>query len=147
LIVRLARENPRWGYQRVVGELKGLGIAASATTVRKVLRGAGLEPVGKRGGLAWREFLPSHACTMLDVDFFTVETMRLQRVCVLFFIELGVAGRTWGLHAQSQRSMGDAAGPPMRGLCPSAPNHCGFSSESATKIHARVRRRLSQRWC
>jgi transposase InsO family protein len=89
LIVRLARENPRWGYQRIVGELKGLGISVSATTVRKVLRGAGLGPAGKRVGPTWREFLRAHARTMLAVDFFTVETMWLQRLHVLFFIELG----------------------------------------------------------
>jgi putative transposase len=89
LILRLARENPRWGYQRIVGELKGLGIAVSATTVRKVLRGAGLGPAGTRGGLTWREFLRAHARTMLAVDVFTVETVRLQRLYVLFFIELG----------------------------------------------------------
>jgi len=52
LIVRLARDNPRWGYQRIVGELKGLGITVSGTTVRKVLREAGLGPAGRRGG--WR---------------------------------------------------------------------------------------------
>jgi putative transposase len=105
LILRLARENPRWGYQRIVGELKGLGIAVSATTVRKVLRGAGLGPAGTRGGLTWREFLRAHARTMLAVDVFTVETVRLQRLYVLFFIELGsrrvhVAGCTRTPNAQ-----------------------------------------------
>ena len=88
LIVRLARDNPRWGYQRIVGELKGLRIAVSATTVRKVLRDTGLGPVGKRVGLTWREFLHAHARTMLAVDFFTVETIWLQRTYVLFLIEL-----------------------------------------------------------
>ena len=88
LIVRLARDNPRWGYQRIVGELKGLGITVSGTTVRKVLREAGLGPAGRRGGMAWREFIRTHARTMLAVDFFTVETVWLQRLYVLFFIEL-----------------------------------------------------------
>ena len=88
LIVRLARENPRWGYQRIVGELKGLGIGVSATTVRKVLRGDGLGPASKRGGMAWREFVRTHARTMLAVDFFTVETIWLQRLYVLLFIEI-----------------------------------------------------------
>ena len=88
LIVRLARDNPRWGYQRIVGELKGLGINVSATTVRKVLREAGLGPAGRRGGMAWRDFIRIHAHTMLAVDFFTVETVWLQRLYVLFFMEL-----------------------------------------------------------
>ena len=55
LIVRLARENPRWGYQRIVGELKGLGMVVSATTVKKVLREHQLGPAGTRRGPSWRE--------------------------------------------------------------------------------------------
>jgi putative transposase len=89
LVLRLARENPRWGYQRIVGEMKGLGFAVSATTVRTWLREAGLGPVGTRGGMTWRAFLRAHRRSMLAVDFFTVETIWLQRLYVLFFIELG----------------------------------------------------------
>src|SRR6266576_3180220 len=88
LVLRLARENPRWGYQRITGELNGLGIAVSATTVAKILRQAGLGPVGERSGLSWRAFLRAQAQSMLAVDFFTVETISLQRLYVLFFIEL-----------------------------------------------------------
>jgi putative transposase len=88
-VLRLARENPRWGYQRIVGELHGLGIAVSATTVRKLLKHAGLGPASERAGLSWREFLRAQAHRMLAVDFFTVETVALQRLYVLFFIELG----------------------------------------------------------
>ena len=89
LVLRLARENPRWGYQRIVGELKGLGVAVSATTVRTWLRAGGLGPVGTRRGLTWREFIRAHRQSLLAVDFFTVETIWLQRLYVLFFIELG----------------------------------------------------------
>src|SRR5919201_3579428 len=53
LIVRLARENPRWGYPRIVGELKGLGVVVSATTVKKILREEQLGPAGKRPGPRW----------------------------------------------------------------------------------------------
>ena len=88
-IVRLARENPRWVYQRIVGELNGVGVAASATTVKKILREAGLGPAGSRGGISWRVFLRAQAQTMLAVDFVTVETISLQWLYVLFFIELG----------------------------------------------------------
>jgi putative transposase len=89
LVLRLARENPRWGYQRIAGELRGLGITVSATTVRKILRQAGLGPAAERAGLTWRSFLRAQAKSMFAVDFFTVETVSLQRLYVLFFIELG----------------------------------------------------------
>jgi putative transposase len=89
LVLRLARENPCWGYQRIVGEINGLGLTVSATTVRKVLREAGIGPAGERSGLSWRAFLRAQAQSMLAVDFFTVETIALQRLYVLFFIELG----------------------------------------------------------
>jgi len=89
LVERLARQNPRWGYQRIVGELKGLGFTVSATTVRGWLRKVGLGPVGTRGGMSWRDFVRAHRRTMLAVDFFAVDTVWLQRLYVLFFIELG----------------------------------------------------------
>jgi hypothetical protein len=89
LVLRLARENPRWGYQRIVGELKGLGVAVSATTVRTWLRDNGLGPVGTRPGMTWREFVRTHRHSLLAVDFFTVDTAWLQRFYVLFFIEVG----------------------------------------------------------
>jgi transposase InsO family protein len=88
LIVRLARENPRWGYQRIVGELKGLGIIVSATTVKKILREEQLGPAGKGKGPSWREFLRAQAKSVIAVDFFTVDTVWLQRLYVLFFIEV-----------------------------------------------------------
>jgi len=88
LIVRLARENPRWGYQRIVGELKGLGVVVSATTVKKILRAEGLGPTVRRGP-SWREFQRTQANSIIAVDFFTVDTVWLQRLYVLFFIELG----------------------------------------------------------
>jgi putative transposase len=88
LIRRLARENPRWGYERIVGELKGLGITVSATTIRNVLRATGMGPMPRRGP-TWREFVRAQARSVLAVDFFTVDTVWLQRLYVLFFIELG----------------------------------------------------------
>jgi putative transposase len=89
LVLRLARENPRWGYQRIAGEINGMGMRVSATTVRKILRETGLQPAGERSSLSWRSFLRAQAQSMLAVDFFTVETLSLQRLYVMFFIELG----------------------------------------------------------
>jgi len=88
LIRRLARENPRRGYERIAGELKGLGISVSATTVRNVLRAGGMGPTPRRGP-TWREFVRAQARSVMAVDFFTVDTVWLQRLYVLFFIELG----------------------------------------------------------
>ncbi|MGA8363300.1 MAG: integrase core domain-containing protein [Solirubrobacteraceae bacterium] len=88
LILRLARENRRWGYRRIAGELIGLGIQISATSVRNILIGAGIGPAGQRAGVSWREFIRSQAQSMIACDFFTVDTITLRRVYVLFFIEL-----------------------------------------------------------
>ena len=88
LILRLGRENPHWGYKRIVGELKGLGITVSATSVRKVLLAEGLQPAPQRSNSSWRAFLRTQAGSVLACDFLTVETAFLQRVYVLFFISL-----------------------------------------------------------
>ena len=88
LILRLGRENPHWGYKRIVGELKGLGISVSATSVRKVLLAGGLRPAPERSHSSWRAFLRAQTGSMLACDFLTVETAFLQRIYVLFFISL-----------------------------------------------------------
>jgi putative transposase len=88
LVLRLARENPRWGYQRIVGELVGLGVRVSATSVAKILRQSGVPPAGARVQLSWREFIRAHAESIIACDFFTVETLWLGRLYVLFFFEL-----------------------------------------------------------
>lgn len=88
LVLQLARENPRWGYRRIVGELAGLGISVSATSVRKILVAGGLGPAGTRGGPAWSEFIRRQAESMIGCDFFTVDTISLRRIYVLFFIEI-----------------------------------------------------------
>ena len=89
LVVRLARENPHWGARRIQGELLKLGLACSHESVRRLLRRHGLPPAPERTRSTWRAFLRQHAHQILAVDFFTVETVWLQRLFVLFFIELG----------------------------------------------------------
>jgi hypothetical protein len=89
LVLRLARENSRWGYRRIQGELRKLGWRCSHGTVRLILRQAGLGPAPQRSRITWREFLGQHAQQLLATDFFTVETAWLERLHVLFFLELG----------------------------------------------------------
>jgi putative transposase len=88
LILRLGHENPHWGYKRIAGELKGLGITVSATSVRKVLLEEGLQPAPERSDSSWRPFLRAQAASLFACDFLTVETAFLQRIYVLFFISL-----------------------------------------------------------
>jgi putative transposase len=84
-----SRARTRAGaYERIVGELAGVGVGVSATTVAKILRRAGVSPAGARAQLGWREFLRAHAESIIACDFFTVETLWLGRIYVLFFLEL-----------------------------------------------------------
>src|SRR5664280_2171590 len=89
LILRLARENPRWGCVRIEGELRKLGIRVAATTIRTLLRAARLGPAPRRTGPSWTEFLRAQAHGIIACDFFTVETAWLRTLYVLVFIELG----------------------------------------------------------
>jgi transposase len=88
LVVRLARENPSWGYRRIQGELVGLGIKLAASTVWAILTEAEIEPAPRRLETSWSEFLRAQAASILECDFLTVDTLFLKRFYVLFFIEL-----------------------------------------------------------
>jgi putative transposase len=89
LILRMGRENPRWGCLRIRGELAKLGVRVSATKIRTLLRTSGLGPAPRRGGPTWGEFLRAQAQGILAFDFFTVETLMLRTLYALFAIELG----------------------------------------------------------
>jgi putative transposase len=89
LVLRIARENPRWGCVRIQGEFAKLGLRVSATTIRNLLRTARLGPAPRRTGPSWTQFLRSQAQGVIACDFFTVETAWLQTLYVLLFIELG----------------------------------------------------------
>ena len=88
LVVRLAGENPGWGYRRIQGELVGLGIKLAASTLWTILKQEGIEPAPRRHELSWAEFLQAQASSILECDFLTVDTLFLKRFYVLFFIEL-----------------------------------------------------------
>jgi hypothetical protein len=90
LILRLARENSRLGYGKIAGELLKLGFQVSLTTVRNVLDRCGIQPAPVRNGsIGWRHLMTHYKEQILACDFFTVETVFLQTLYVLFFIELG----------------------------------------------------------
>jgi putative transposase len=88
LVLRLATENPTWGYMRIRGELRKLGCRVSASTVRRVLGHRRVPPAPRRGGMEWGQFLRAHSGAVLACDFFTVDTVLLRRLYVFFFIDI-----------------------------------------------------------
>jgi transposase InsO family protein len=88
LVLRLARENSIWGYLRIAGELRKLGIAVSASSVRNILTNAGSPPAPRRYAQSWRSFLRAHSESILACDFFTVDTVWLHRLYVLAFLSI-----------------------------------------------------------
>jgi putative transposase len=88
LVLRMAKENPTWGYRRVHGELCRLGYKIGASTVWSILQRAGVDPAPQRSAVSWRQFLRAQAKGVLAVDFFTVDTVFLKRLYVLLVIEV-----------------------------------------------------------
>ena len=87
LVLRLARENPSWGYRRIHGELLVLGIKVAASTVWEILRQAGIDPAPDRASTTWASFLRSQADALLACDFFETVTISGARLFVLAVIE------------------------------------------------------------
>jgi putative transposase len=126
--VRLARENSSWGYVRIAGELRKLGIAVSATSVRNILVRAGLPAAPRRDSQSWRGFLRAHGESILACDFFTVDTVWLQRLYVLVFISIGSrrleyfactsSPNTGWMLQQARNLLMELDGPPAAGAVP-----------------------------
>jgi transposase len=121
LILRMARENPRWGHRRIQGELARLGHQVAPSTVWEIMNAAGIDPAPRRYGPTWRQFLSAQAHAIIACDFFTVDTVTLKRLYVLMFIEHG-SRRAAPRRDQREpdRDMGNTAGPqPGHGTGPS----------------------------
>ncbi len=110
LVLRLARENPTWGYRWIHVELTRLGIPLAASSVWAILKRAGIDPAPRRASESWRAFLRAQASGIIACDFFTVDTVLLRRLYVLVFIELstrkaytaGVTGNPTGAWTTQQ---------------------------------------------
>src|SRR5450631_826207 len=87
LVLRLARENPEWGYRRIHGELAGLGVNIAASTVWEILKNARIDPPPRRTGPTWSRFLRSQADAILACDFFTADLLDGTQAYVLAVIE------------------------------------------------------------
>jgi putative transposase len=87
LVLRLAKENPSWGYRRIHGELLVLGVKVAASTVWQILIDVGIDPAPKRASSTWTQFLPSQADALLACDLFETVTLTGVRMYVLVVIE------------------------------------------------------------
>jgi putative transposase len=86
LVLRLAKENPQWGYRRIHGELATMGVVIAASSVWAILKRHGIDPSPRRSGPTWAEFLAAQVKGLMACDFFHVDTVLLRRLYVLVFI-------------------------------------------------------------
>lgn len=132
LVVRLARENPTWGYRRIHGELATMGVVLAPSSVWAILKRRGIDPAPRRSGPTWREFLHAQAKGLIACDFFSVDTVLLRRLYVLFFIEHGT---------RLVRIVGVTANPVAGWVTQQARNLCYELTERTTPVKFLIRDR------
>ena len=132
VVLRLARENPNWGYRRIQGELATVGMRIAPSSVWAILSRHGIEPSPRRSGPSWAEFLAAQANGLMACDFFTVDTVLLRRLYVLFFI-----------HHDTRlvRIVGVSANPVASWVVQQARNLCMELTEQASRIKFLIRDR------
>jgi putative transposase len=136
LVLRIARENPTWGYRRIHGELTHLEIRLAASTVWAILKQAGIEPAPRRTTESWGAFLRAQASGIIACDFLTVDTVLLRRLYVLVFIELAT---------RRAYVAGGTANPTDAWTTQQAPNIVGaFTDGRATPVRFLIRDRDSK---
>ena len=132
LILRLAKENPAWGYRRIQGELATMGISIAASSVWAILQRHEIEPSPRRSGPTWAEFLATQAKGLIACDFFSVDTVGFRRLYVLFFIHH---------NTRTVRVAGVTAKPAAAWVTQQARNLCMELAEQANAVKFLIRDR------
>jgi transposase InsO family protein len=135
LVLQLAKENPTWGYRRIQGELVTMGISIAASSVWAILKRHDIEPSPRRSGPTWAEFLAAQAKGLIACDFFSVDTLLLRRLYVLFFIHHD---------SRTVRIAGVTAKPAADWVTQQARNICMELSEHAATAKFLIRDRDSK---
>jgi transposase InsO family protein len=132
LVLRLAAENPEWGYRRLHGELLVLGVKVAASTVWEILKEAGIPPAPERTSSTWADFLRSQADALLACDFFETVTLSGARLYVLAVIE----------HANRRiRILGATAHPTASWVTQAAKNLVMDLEDADSRVHYMIRDR------